>query len=82
MQGLDDHGHTHWNETTVTTFTEGTLVIDVWDAKSKKLIWRGAATAAVPRNPEKGGALIDKAVDKLGKKWDKMKRKGKVRLPR
>jgi hypothetical protein len=57
--------------TTATTYTKGTLIIDIWDAESKELIWRGISTATVPSNPEKGAKLIDKTIAKLSKRWQK-----------
>ena len=61
--------------TTVTSYTRGTLIIDVWDAKTKKLIWRGSATDIVPENPEKAYKKIDKALEKIVAKWEKEKTK-------
>jgi hypothetical protein len=58
--------------TTTSTHTQGTLVIDAWDAERKALVWRGTATAVVPDNPAKGGKKIDKAVKKIVRKWRKM----------
>ncbi len=62
--------------TTVSTYTKGTLVIDIWDAETKKLIWRGSATATIPAKPEKQARLVDKAVEKLVKQWDKKYNRG------
>jgi hypothetical protein len=56
--------------TTVTTYNRGTLIVDVWDAETKKLIWRGSATDIVPENPEKAYKKIDKALDKIVAKWE------------
>jgi hypothetical protein len=65
-----------WGPTTATTsvytYTRGTLIVDLWDAKTNKLIFRGSATSVVPESPEKGAALIDKAVNKIGDKFRKM----------
>lgn len=36
-----------WREATVTEYTEGTVIIDVLDPKSKELLWRGRGVAAV-----------------------------------
>jgi len=57
----------------VTPYTQGTLIIDIWDAREKTLIWRGSASAAVAKNPEKNIKKVDKAIKKLIKKWQKMK---------
>ena len=58
--------------TTVSTYEKGTLVIDLYDAKTKQMVWRGSATATVPSKPEKAAKQIDKAVAKMSKKWKKM----------
>jgi hypothetical protein len=57
-------------ETEVKTYLKGTLVVDLFDAKTKKLVWRGTATDTVSDNPAKNAERIDKAVDKMfGKKF-------------
>jgi hypothetical protein len=63
--------------TTVNTYTVGTLLFDIYDASTKKAVWRGIASATVPSNPEKGIKKIDAAIDKLAKKWHDMQEKGK-----
>ena len=61
--------------TTVSTYTQGTLIIDIWDAKTNKLLWRGSAEAVVPSNPGKQEALIYKAIDKMATRWDRMRQR-------
>jgi hypothetical protein len=63
--------------TTVNTYTVGTLLFDIYDASTKKAVWRGIATATVPSNPQKGIKKIDSAIDKLSKKWQEMQAEGK-----
>ena len=49
-------------------FTEGTLVIDLVDAETKNLVWRGTGTGAVDktqRSPEEMQADIDKVINKI-----------------
>ena len=53
------------------TFQEGTLVIDVWEAETKRLIWRGIATSALGKTHEKNIEKLEKALDKIFKKWEK-----------
>lgn len=48
----------------VSQYTEGTLVLDFVDAKSKALLFRGTATAAV-RDRETNAARIKEAVEKI-----------------
>lgn len=58
--------------TYATTFTEGTLIIDAYDAAEKKLVWRGAGTVTVKDSPQKQQKQLDNILDKLGKKWKKI----------
>jgi hypothetical protein len=63
--------------TTVRQYDVGTLVIDIWDAKEKSLIWRGTATKTIPSKPEKQAKLIDEAVAKLARQWEKKYHRGR-----
>lgn len=55
------------------TFSEGSLIIDVWDAREKKLVWRGIATTALSKkNPQKNEKKLDRALEKIMKRWDEM----------
>jgi hypothetical protein len=58
--------------TTESTYTEGTLIIDAYDAVDKKLVWRGTGTVTVKAKPEKVTEQINKIVTKLGEKWQKI----------
>jgi len=62
-----------YSTTTATTYTEGTLIIDVWHAKEKTLVWRGSATTEVSSKSEKNAKKVEKAVRKIAAKWQKMK---------
>ena len=62
--------------TTVSTYETGTLVVDAWDPKTEKLVWRGTATnMTVADNPDKMMKRIDKALSKIVKKWQSLKAK-------
>jgi len=52
-------------------YEEGSLILDFVDAKSKKMIWRGAAKAEVQNTdtPGKSEKLIDEAVKEILKKF-------------
>jgi hypothetical protein len=50
--------------TTTTTVTEGTLVIDVWDAAKNSMVWRGMATGTLGQNPDRNTAKINSAVER------------------
>jgi hypothetical protein len=59
--------------TTATTSVQnervGTLVVDVYDSNDKKLIWRGVATDTLAGSPEKNQKKLQKAADKMFKKF-------------
>ena len=52
-------------ETTVHTYLKGTMVVDLFDAKTKKLVWRGVATETVSDNPAKNAERINKSIEKM-----------------
>lgn len=54
------------------TFKEGTLIIDVWDAERKQLVWRGMATASLAKDPDKNDKKIERALKKMTKNWEEM----------
>ncbi len=58
--------------TYATTYTEGTLIIDLYDPETKKLVWRGTGTVTVKDKPEKQVKQVDKILKKIGAKWDKV----------
>jgi len=53
--------------TTTSEYLVGTLVVDIFDAKSKQLMFRGTATDEISDKPEKNIKKIAKAADKLFK---------------
>lgn len=55
--------------TTTHEYTVGTLVVDIFDAKSKQLVFRGIAADELSGKPEKNQKKIKKAVEKLFKKF-------------
>lgn len=61
--------------TTVHEYQIGTLVIDIWDAASMELVWRGVASDTVPSDIQKAEKLIDKALTKMVDQWRKMRAK-------
>jgi hypothetical protein len=48
--------------TTVEKTPVGTLVVDIFDSSTKKLIWRGTATDTLTGKPEKDEKKLDSAV--------------------
>ena len=59
----------------VYSYQVGTLIIDVWDAETKNLVWRGTAEATISRKPEKMEKKIKKAITKLSSKWEQLVKK-------
>ena len=53
--------------TTEQDYKEGTLVVDLYDAKTKQLVWRGSAEDTVSDKAEKNEKNLDKAVAKMFK---------------
>lgn len=53
--------------TTVRTYTEGTLILDVIDREKNELVWRGSASKTIDEmdSPEQRVSTIEAAVEKL-----------------
>jgi hypothetical protein len=51
--------------TTVETYTVGTLVVDLFDAKTEKLIWRSSSSDTLSDNADKNTKNLDKGVNKM-----------------
>ena len=51
--------------TTTDTYQVGTLVVDLFDAKAKNLIWRGSSSDTLSNNPDKNTKNLDKEVKKM-----------------
>ena len=63
--------------TTESVYRVGTLVVDVWDAKTETLVWRGiAGDIVITENRAKLDKKIDKALRKMADEWRRMKKKG------
>src|SRR5882672_565577 len=64
-------GGWHWGgglahaTTTVDNYKDGTLVVDLFDAKTKKLIWRGSASDTLSDKSDKNIKNLDKGVQKM-----------------
>ena len=49
----------------VRSYTVGTLVLDIFDAKTKRAVWRGTASGALPKTSDKATAKTQEAVDRM-----------------
>ncbi len=50
-------------------YKEGTLVVDLYDAKTRQLIWRGSAENTLSDKAEKNEKQLDKGVEKMFKNF-------------
>ena len=62
--------------TTEQDYKEGTLVVDMYDAKTKQLIWRSSAEDMLSNKAEKNEKNLDKGVAKMFKKFPPDSTKG------
>jgi hypothetical protein len=51
--------------TTVDNYKVGTLVVDLFDSKTKKLIWRGSSSDTLSNKSDKNIKELDKGVEKI-----------------
>jgi uncharacterized protein DUF4136 len=51
--------------TFVNDYTVGTLVVDIFDAKTKQAIWHGTASDALPDNAKSNAQATEQAIDKM-----------------
>jgi hypothetical protein len=55
--------------TTTETYKVGTVVVDLFDTKTKQLIWRGSSTDTLSNNSDKNIKNLDKGVEKMFKNF-------------
>ena len=53
--------------TTIQKYNVGTLVVDMWDANAKRLVWRATASGTLSTDPQKNAKKINEATEKLFK---------------
>jgi len=49
----------------------GTMIVDLFNAKSQELVWRGIAENTLDNKGSKNQEMVRKAVDKMFKQWPK-----------
>jgi uncharacterized protein DUF4136 len=77
MGGYGGYGYRGWGggmgmgsaTTTTSEYLVGTLVVDIFDAKTKALMYRGTASDELSDKPEKNQKKLAKASDKLFKNF-------------
>lgn len=50
---------------------EGTLIVNLYDTKTKSLVWRGIAEKTLEKSGEKNQKAVAKAIEKMFKQWPK-----------
>jgi len=50
---------------------EGTMIVDLYDAKTQSLVWRGIAQDTLSNNGNKNQQMVEKAIQKMFKQWPK-----------
>jgi Domain of unknown function (DUF4136) len=55
--------------TTTETYKVGTLIVDLFDRKTKTLLWRGSSSDTLSNNSDKNIKNLDKGVEKMFKKF-------------
>jgi hypothetical protein len=55
--------------TTVQNIPVGKLIVDIGDAKTKKILWMGTATNTLSNNPDKNVSTLNKALEKMFKNF-------------
>jgi hypothetical protein len=51
--------------TLVVPYTIGTLIIDIFDVRTRQAVWRATAEGSVPPSPEKINVAIDRTVPRM-----------------
>ena len=64
--------------TTESTYDVGTLVVDLFDSNTKKLIWRGSSSDALSAKSAKNIKNLNKGVDKMFEHFPPDTKKGNV----
>jgi hypothetical protein len=64
--------------TTESTYKVGTLVVDLFDSNTKKLIWRGSASDTLSDKPDKNIKNLDKGVEKMFEHFPPDTRRGQL----
>ena len=50
---------------------EGTLIVNIYDAKAQSLLWRGMAEKSLDKSGDKNQKHVAKAIEKMFKHWPK-----------
>jgi hypothetical protein len=56
----------------VRTYPRGTLIIDIWDMATGRVVWRGTVVGLVPEDPDDAEQEIQAALEAIVAKWQEM----------
>jgi hypothetical protein len=59
--------------TRVVEYEEGTLVVDIWDASDRQLVWRGTLSRVFAEDPQKAEKQVVKAIEAMAKQSAKLR---------
>jgi hypothetical protein len=59
--------YAHWDQVYTRLYTEGVLIVDLIDAKTRRLVWRGWTTDPLPADDMSG--VVDHAVHEIFKNY-------------
>ncbi len=70
------YGYGYRGPTTTTTrvieYEEGTLVVDIWDAETDTLVWRGSVSRVFSSNVQKAERQVVKVIENMAKQGRKL----------
>lgn len=55
--------------TSVHTYVKGTVIVDLYDAKTRKMVWRGSGTGTASSKPAKNADKVADALEKMFEKY-------------
>jgi hypothetical protein len=65
-----------YTNTDVVEVERGELVVDIWDTASDQLVWRGSVSdITISGNSDKTTKNVEKAIEKMAKQYDKLRKK-------
>jgi hypothetical protein len=64
-----------WATTTVDTTLEGTLIVDIFDAKTQKPVWRGTTIHSISSKAEKASNKLQKEIQKMFEEFPPLRRR-------
>lgn len=58
--------------TDVVEYEANTLIVDIWDPGTEELVFRGSVTRVFSESPQKAEKQLDKAIEKMAKRAEKL----------